>query len=106
VQGNGRLATASLAEEIARLQAEHALGDIAIGGAGLASQAAELGLMDEYRPRVHPALVGGGTPYFPGTTHTASPLRHSGPAHGTTGEPPRPIVIRDGTRPQRTVTSQ
>jgi dihydrofolate reductase len=64
VQGNARLASGSLAEEIERLRAEPGEGDIAIGGATLAVQAAELGLIDEYRPRVHPVLVGGGTPYF------------------------------------------
>ena len=44
---------------------EPAEGDIAIGGATLAAEAAALGLIDEYRPRVHPVLVGGGTPFFP-----------------------------------------
>ena len=65
VQGNTRLATRGLAEEIARLRAEPAEGDIAIGGATLAAEAAALGLIDEYRPRVYPVLVGGGIPYFP-----------------------------------------
>jgi len=40
-------------------------GDIAIGGATLAAEAAALGLIDEYRARVYPLLVGGGIPYFP-----------------------------------------
>jgi len=61
---NTTLATGTLAEEIARLRAEPTRGDIAIGGADLAHRAAELGLIDEYRPRIHPVLVGGGTPYF------------------------------------------
>ena len=65
VQGNARLATGGLAEEIERLRAEPGEGDIAIGGATLAAEAAELGLIDEYRAMVHPVLVGGGTPYFP-----------------------------------------
>jgi dihydrofolate reductase len=56
---------AAWAEEIERLRAEPADGDIAIGGATLAAQAAELGLIDEYHARVCPVLVGGGTPYFP-----------------------------------------
>lgn len=64
VRGNARLASAGLAEEIAQLRAESAGGEIAIGGATLATQAADLGLVDEYRPRIHPVLVGGGTPYF------------------------------------------
>jgi dihydrofolate reductase len=65
VQGNARLALASLAEEIGRLRAEPGEGDIAIGGATLAAEAAALGLIDEYRARVYPVLVGGGTPFFP-----------------------------------------
>ena len=65
VRGNARLATAGLAEEIERLRAEPAEGDIAIGGATLAAEAAALGLIDEYRARVYPVLVGGGIPYFP-----------------------------------------
>jgi dihydrofolate reductase len=65
VQGNARLASGGLAEEIGRLRAEPAEGDIAIGGAALAAEAAALGLIDEYRPRVYPVLVGGGIPFFP-----------------------------------------
>jgi dihydrofolate reductase len=65
VQGNARLASGGLAAEIERLRAEPAEGDIAIGGATLAGQAAASGLLDEYRARVYPVLVGGGIPYFP-----------------------------------------
>jgi dihydrofolate reductase len=65
VQGNARLARGGLAEEIERLRAEPGEGEIAIGGATLAAQAAALGLIDEYRPRVCPLLVGGGIPFFP-----------------------------------------
>lgn len=65
VQGNARLASGGLAEEIERLRAEPGEGDIAIGGATLAAEAAALGLIDEYRPRVYPVLVGGGVPFFP-----------------------------------------
>jgi len=65
VQGsNTRLATDGLADEIERLRAEPADGDIAIGGAALATEAAALGLIDEYRIRSYPILVGGGIPYF------------------------------------------
>jgi dihydrofolate reductase len=64
VQGNARLAEGGLAEEIERLRAEPDDGDIAIGGAALAHQAAALDLIDEYRARVFPVLVGGGTPFF------------------------------------------
>jgi dihydrofolate reductase len=65
VQGYARLASDGLAEQIERLRAEPGEGDIAIGGATLAAEAAALGLIDEYRARVHPVLVGGGTPFFP-----------------------------------------
>jgi dihydrofolate reductase len=64
VQGNTRLASGTLAEEIERLRSEGD-GDIAIGGAALAAEAAALDLIDEYRARVYPVLVGGGTPFFP-----------------------------------------
>jgi dihydrofolate reductase len=65
VQGNARLASGGVAAEIARLRAEQGEGDIAIGGATLAAEAAALGLIDEYQAVVHPVLVGGGTPFFP-----------------------------------------
>jgi dihydrofolate reductase len=65
VEGNARLAAGGLAEEIERLRAEPGEGDIAIGGATLAAEAAASGLIDEYRARVYPVLVGGGIPYFP-----------------------------------------
>jgi dihydrofolate reductase len=64
VIGNTRLATGDVVDEIIRLKAEPG-GDIALGGAGLAAQAARAGLIDEYRMRVYPVLAGGGTPYFP-----------------------------------------
>ncbi|MFF8381799.1 dihydrofolate reductase family protein [Streptomyces sp. NPDC015661] len=65
VQGTARLASGSLEEEIARLRAEPGEGEIAIGGATLAAEAAALGLIDEYRAMVCPVLVGGGTSFFP-----------------------------------------
>jgi dihydrofolate reductase len=72
VQGNARLAEASLAAETAA-----ALGatdkDVAIGGAGLAAQAVELGLVDELCMFRYPVLVGGGTPFLPPVTE-AVPL--------------------------------
>ncbi|MEU9381362.1 dihydrofolate reductase family protein [Streptomyces sp. NPDC048279] len=70
VRGNARLVSGPpvpgrLAEEIARLRAEPGAGDIAIGGATLAAEAAAAGLIDEYRAMVLPVLVGGGVPFFP-----------------------------------------
>ena len=67
VQGNARLAEASPAEEIvAALDTTHK--DVEIGGAGLAAQAFELGLVDELRMFRNPVVVGGGTPFFPPVT--------------------------------------
>ena len=65
VQGSARLASGDLAGEIERLRTEPGEGDIAIGGATLAAEAAGLGVIDEYRAVVYPVLVGGGTPFFP-----------------------------------------
>ncbi len=67
VQGNARLAEASLAEEVAAaLDATDK--DVEIGGAGLAAQAIELGLVDELRMFRNPVVVGGGTPFLPPVT--------------------------------------
>jgi len=67
VQGNARLAEASLAEEAAAaLDATDK--DVAIGGAGLAAVAVELGLVDELRMFRNPVIVGGGTPFLPPVT--------------------------------------
>lgn len=64
VQGNARLAGASLAEEAAAaLDATEK--DVAIGGARLAAAAIELGLVDELRLFRNPVVVGGGTPFLP-----------------------------------------
>src|ERR1035437_2789650 len=64
VHGNARLASGGLAEEIEGVRAEQGGGGIAIGGASLAAEAAALGLIDEYRARVYPVLLGGGIPFF------------------------------------------
>src|ERR671919_350666 len=67
VHGHARLAEASLAKEIAAaLDATDK--DVAIGGAGLAAAAIELGLVDELRMFRNPVLVGGGTPFLPPVT--------------------------------------
>ena len=67
VQGNARLAEAPLAEEVAAaLDATDK--DVAIGGAGLAAAAIELGLVDELRIFRYPVVVGGGTPFLPPVT--------------------------------------
>ncbi len=67
VQGNARLAEASLAEEAAAaLDATDR--DVSIGGAGLAAAAVELGLVDELRMFRYPVVIGGGTPFLPAVT--------------------------------------
>jgi dihydrofolate reductase len=67
VQGNARLAEASLADEAAAaLDATDK--DVAVGGAGLAAAAVELGLVDELRMFRYPVIVGGGTPFLPPVT--------------------------------------
>ncbi len=64
VQGNARLAEGSLAEEAAAAL-EAADKDLGIGGAGLAAEALELGLVDELRLFRNPIVLGGGTPFLP-----------------------------------------
>jgi dihydrofolate reductase len=67
VQGNARLAEASLAEEVsAALEATDK--HVSIGGAGLAAPAIELGLVDELRMFRYPVVVGGGTSFLPPVT--------------------------------------
>jgi dihydrofolate reductase len=64
VEGNARLATGEVAEEVAKLKRQPGK-DLAVGGAGLAAAFIELGLVDEYRLFVSPVILGGGTPFFP-----------------------------------------
>jgi dihydrofolate reductase len=73
VEGNAHLAEASLAEEVAAAL-EATQKDVAIGGAGLAAQAIELGLVDELRILRNSIVVGGGTPFLP-------PLAEDVPLH-------------------------
>jgi dihydrofolate reductase len=64
VEGNTRLATGGIAEEVAALKAQPGK-DLAVGGAGLAAAFAALDLIDEYQVFVCPVIVGGGTRLFP-----------------------------------------
>jgi dihydrofolate reductase len=67
VQGNARLAEASVAEEAAAaLDATDK--NVSIGGAGLAAAVIELGLVDELRLFRYPVVIGGGTPFLPPVT--------------------------------------
>ncbi len=57
-------------EEVRRLKAEPG-GDLALGGADLASAFLRHGLIDEYRLYVQPVVLGAGKPLFPqGTART------------------------------------
>jgi len=64
VEGNTRLASAGVVEEVARLKEEPG-GDLAVGGAGVASELIERNLIDDYHVFICPILLGGGTPFFP-----------------------------------------
>jgi dihydrofolate reductase len=64
VEGNARLATGDLAEEVEALKRRPGK-DLEVGGAGLASSLIERGLVDDFRLFVSPVVLGGGTPYFP-----------------------------------------
>jgi dihydrofolate reductase len=67
VQGNARLAEASVADESAAAR-EATDKEVGIGGAGLAAAAIELGVVDELRLFRYPIVVGGGTPFLPPVT--------------------------------------
>jgi dihydrofolate reductase len=64
VEGNARLATADVAEEVAELKQQPGR-DLAVGGADLAASFAELGLIDEYQLFVSPVVLGDGPRFFP-----------------------------------------
>jgi dihydrofolate reductase len=64
VQGNARLATRSVAEEVAELKAQPGK-DLAVGGARLAATCIRLGLVDEFQLFISPIVLGAGISYFP-----------------------------------------
>jgi dihydrofolate reductase len=65
VEGNARLACDGLAVEVANFKDQPGEGVVSVGGASLAAEAIELGLVDEFGLFVCPVVLGGGTPYFP-----------------------------------------
>jgi dihydrofolate reductase len=63
VDWNARLFDGDAVTEISRLKTEDG-GPMRVGGAELAAAAMRAGLIDEYTIVTHPALVGGGKPFF------------------------------------------
>ncbi|HXR69481.1 dihydrofolate reductase family protein [Actinocrinis sp.] len=67
---NARVVREVVPEEVRRLKAEPG-GDLALGGADLASAFLRHGLIDEYRLYIQPVVLGAGKPLFPqGTART------------------------------------
>ena len=67
---NARVVREVVPEEVCRLKAEPG-GDLALGGADLASAFLRHGLIDEYRLYIQPVVLGAGKPLFPqGTART------------------------------------
>jgi dihydrofolate reductase len=64
VDSSARLATASVADEVA-VTLESTDRGVSIGGSDLAAQAIALDLVDDYRMFRYPVIVGGGARYFP-----------------------------------------
>ena len=61
---NARLVSDNIAEEVRALKVQSGK-DMVVCGAGLAASFMRLDLIDEYRPVVHPVVLGGGKPMFP-----------------------------------------
>jgi len=64
VEANSRLVRGDVAEVLDQVRSEID-GDMEVGGANLAAQFIERGLVDEYQLVVHPVILGAGTPFFP-----------------------------------------
>lgn len=63
VEGKARLATRDIATEVAELKSRPGK-DLSLGGATLARDFIELGLVDEFEVTIYPVLLGGGKPMF------------------------------------------
>jgi dihydrofolate reductase len=61
---NSRLVKEKIAEEISKLKQQPGMDLLIFGGAGIAQTFMNLGLLDEYRLRVHPIILGRGIPLF------------------------------------------
>ena len=65
VAWNSRLVRGDVGEVLARLRTEFD-GDMEVGGPTLAAEFIRRGLVDVFQLIVHPVVLGGGTPFFPG----------------------------------------
>jgi dihydrofolate reductase len=63
-----RIVRDGLAEEVARLRAQPGTRHVLFGGPKIAETFISNDFVDELRISVHPVLLGGGTPFFPGLT--------------------------------------
>ncbi|GHJ52780.1 dihydrofolate reductase family protein [Micromonospora chersina] len=77
-----------LAAEVAELKAQPGKDLLLTGGAGAAAALTELGLIDEYQVVVHPVVLGGGSPVFPGKDRLDLRLT------GTRGFDGRSVLLR------------
>lgn len=64
VDWNSRLVRGNPVDALPRLRAEFD-GELSVAGPTLASAFVKAGLVDEFRPVVHPVILGAGTPFFP-----------------------------------------
>ncbi|MDX1993408.1 MAG: dihydrofolate reductase family protein [bacterium] len=64
VGANARLVRENIADEVRALKAQPGK-DMVVCCAGLAASFMQLDLIDEYRPMIHPVVLGGGKPMFP-----------------------------------------
>jgi dihydrofolate reductase len=71
VEWNARLVRSNIADEIAKLKGQPGK-DMVIGGPSIASAVMHLGLIDDYRLFVQPAVLGSGKPMFPVPDYSAS----------------------------------
>jgi len=61
---NSRLVKENIAEEVSKMKQQPGKDLLIFGGAGIAQTFMKLGLIDEYRIRVHPIVLGRGIPLF------------------------------------------
>ncbi len=64
VDGNARLISDNIAEEVAALKEQPGKDMLITGGSALPASLTALGLIDEYHVAIHPIVLGGGKPLF------------------------------------------